>query len=137
MIDLTSEVIIKIPFQDVDIMGVVWHGNYLRYFEESRAALLDKIDYGYFAMKESGYAWPIVDVRVKYIKPLTLHQLVRVRAKLIAYECNLKLEYEIYDACSGERTTRGTTTQVALDMRNNEMCYVTPGVLLDKLGVST
>lgn len=137
MIDLTSEVIIKIPFQDVDIMGVVWHGNYLRYFEESRAALLDKIDYGYFAMKESGYAWPIVDVRVKYIKPLTLHQLVRVRAKLIAYECNLKLEYEIYDAGSGERTTRGTTTQVALDMRNNEMCYVTPGVLLDKLGVST
>ena len=42
MVDLTAEITIKIPFQDVDVMGIVWHGNYLRYFEEARAELMDK-----------------------------------------------------------------------------------------------
>ncbi len=136
MVDLTAEITIKIPFQDVDVIGIVWHGNYLRYFEEARAALLDKIDFSYFKMKESGYTWPIVDARVKYIKPLLLQQIVQVRAKLVEYECQLKIAYEVFDAESGERTTKGYTSQVAVDMQNNEMCFASPKVLLDKLGVS-
>ena len=136
MIELKAELQLKIPFQDVDVMGIVWHGNYLRYFEEARAELLDKVDYGYFQMKESGYAWPIVDARVKYIKPLHLQQIVRVKARLVEYECQLKIEYEIFDVETGERTTKGYTKQVAVDMESNEMCFVSPKVFLEKLGVS-
>ena len=135
MIELKAEIQLKIPFQDVDVMGIVWHGNYLRYFEEARAELLDKVDYGYFQMKESGYAWPIVDARVKYIKPLHLQQIVRVKARLVEYECQLKIEYEIFDVETGERTTKGYTKQVAVDMESNEMCFVSPKVFLEKLGV--
>ena len=137
MVDLTAEITIKIPFQDVDVMGIVWHGNYLRYFEEARAELMDKIDFSYFEMKASGYAWPVVDAQVKYVKPLLLQQVVLVRAKLIEYECRLKIAYELFDAESGERTTKGHTTQVAVDMQSNEMCFASPKVLLDKLGVSS
>lgn len=136
MIDLTAEITIKIPFQDVDVMGIVWHGNYLRYFEEARAALLDKINYGYFQMKESGYAWPIVDARVKYIKPLTLQQVILVKARLVEFECGIKIAYEVFDAKTGDRTTKGSTMQVAIDMRNNEMCFASPAVLLARLGVT-
>jgi acyl-CoA thioester hydrolase len=136
MIELEAEIQLKIPFQDVDVMGIVWHGNYLRYFEEARAELLDKVDYGYFQMKESGYAWPIVDTRVKFIKPLHLQQIVRVKARLVEYECQLKIEYEIFDVETGERTTKGYTKQVAVDMENDEMCFVSPKVFLQKLGVS-
>jgi len=135
MIELKAELQLKIPFQDVDVMGIVWHGNYLRYFEEARAELLDKVDYGYFQMKASGYAWPIVDARVKYIKPLHLQQIVRVKARLVEYECQLKIEYEIFDVETGERTTKGYTKQVAVDMESNEMCFVSPKVFLEKLGV--
>ena len=136
MIELDAEIQLKIPFQDVDVMGIVWHGNYLRYFEEARAELLDKVDYGYFQMKESGYAWPIVDTRVKFIKPLHLQQIVQVKARLVEYECQLKIEYEIFDVETGERTTKGYTKQVAVDMENDEMCFVSPKVFLQKLGVS-
>jgi acyl-CoA thioester hydrolase len=136
MIELKAEIQLKIPFQDVDVMGIVWHGNYLRYFEEARAELLDKVDYGYFQMKESGYAWPIVDARVKYIKPLHLQQIVQVKARLVEYECQLKIEYEVFDVETGERTTKGYTKQVAVDMESNEMCFVSPKVFLEKLGVS-
>ena len=135
MIELSAEVHIKVPFQDVDAMRIVCHGNYFRYFEEARAALLDKISYGYFEMKDSGYAWPVVDVRTKFIKPLLLQQKIRVVAKLVEYENQLKIAYDIFDASTGERTTKGTTTQVAIDMATNEMCFASPQVLFDKLGM--
>ena len=50
-----AEVELTIPFHDVDMMGVAWHGNYFRYFEIAREALLNQFDYGYRQMKASGY----------------------------------------------------------------------------------
>lgn len=67
----TAEVELTVPFHDVDMMGVVWHGNYFRYFEIAREALLNQFNYGYRQMKESGYLWPVVDTRVKYRDVLT------------------------------------------------------------------
>ena len=57
----TAEVELTIPFHDVDMMGVAWHGNYFRYFEIAREALLNQFNYGYRQMKASGYLWPVVD----------------------------------------------------------------------------
>ena len=136
VLNVTAEIQIKVPFHDIDVKGIVWHGNYLRYFEEARAELLDKIGYGYFAMKDSGYAWPVVDARVQYIKPLHLQQNIKVLARLVEYERQLKIDYEIFDIESGERTTKGYTTQVAVDMGNNELCFASPVILLEKLGIS-
>ena len=114
-------------------MGIVWHGNYFRYFEEVRSVLLDKIDYEFFAMKKSGYTWPLIDTRVEFIKPLHLHQTILVKACLLEYERQLKIVYEVFDLASGERTTKGYTTQVAVNMENNEVCFKSPKILLDKL----
>ena len=125
-----------VRFEEVDSMGIVWHGNYLRYFEEVRAELLDQINYGYFQMKESGYAWPIVDLKIKFIKPLKLQQTVKLVAKIIEYECQLKIQYEIFDKENKERLTKAYTTQVAIKMPDNEMCLTSPRILLTKLGVS-
>ena len=136
MLNVTAEIQINVPFYDVDVKGIVWHGNYLRYFEEARAVLLDKIGYGYFEMKDSGYAWPVVDARIKYIKPLHLQQNIKVLARLVEYDRQLKIDYEIFDLESGELTTKGYTTQVAVNMGNNELCFASPKILLDKLGIS-
>ena len=136
MLNVTAEIQIKVPFPDIDVKGIVWHGNYLRYFEEARAELLDKIGYGYFEMKDSGYTWPVVDARMQYIKPLHLQQNIKVTARLVEYDRQLKIAYEIFDLESGERTTKGYTTQVAVNMANNELCFASPKILLDKLGIS-
>lgn len=125
---------ITVPFHDVDAMGVVWHGNYFRYFEVAREALLKQFDYGYRQMQASGYVWPIVDTRVKYIAPLRFEQRVIVCAVLQEYENRLRIGYQILDAESGQRTTSGYTIQVAVDESSQEMCFVAPQVLLDKLG---
>ena len=133
---LSAEVDVTVPFHDVDMMAVAWHGHYLRYIELARCALLDRIDYNYPQMEASGYLWPVIDVRMKYIVPLRFGQTVRVRATLVEYQHRLKIDYLLYDPQSGKRTSKGYTVQVAVSKQSGEMCLASPQVLLDKLGVS-
>ncbi|CAJ1899177.1 hypothetical protein PEKONANI_03764 [Aeromonas jandaei] len=133
---LSAEVDVTVPFHDVDMMAVAWHGHYLRYIELARCALLDRIDYNYPQMEASGYLWPVIDVRMKYIAPLRFGQTVRVRATLVEYQYRLKIDYLLYDPQSGKRTSKGYTVQVAVSKQSGEMCLASPQVLLDKLGVS-
>ncbi len=132
-VSLVAEVEIEIPFQDGDPMGVTWHGNYFRYFEAARCALLDKIDYGYVEMVNSGYSWPIVDTRVKFVKPTVFQQRVLVVATLEEYENRLKISYVITDMDTGERVTKGYTTQVAVENESTELCFVSPPILTEKI----
>ncbi|MEM0550528.1 4-hydroxybenzoyl-CoA thioesterase [Aeromonas jandaei] len=133
---LSAEVDVTVPFHDVDMMAVAWHGHYLRYIELARCALLDRIDYNYPQMEASGYLWPVIDVRMKYIAPLRFGQTVRVCATLVEYQHRLKIDYLLYDPQSGKRTSKGYTVQVAVSKQSGEMCLASPQVLLDKLGVS-
>ncbi|TNV21910.1 acyl-CoA thioesterase [Buttiauxella sp. B2] len=132
----TVEVSIKVPFHDVDAMGVVWHGNYFRYFEVAREALLNQFDYGYRAMSESGYVWPVVDTRVKYRDVVKFEQQILVRATVIEYENRLKIGYEVVDVASGKRTTTGYTIQVAVEATSGELCFVSPQILFERMGLS-
>ena len=128
-------VTITVPFHDVDVMEVVWHGHYAKYFEIARCALLDKIAYNCREMKESGYSWPVIELNTRYIKPAEFGQDIQVRARLKEYETRLKIEYLITDAASGERLTKGHTVQVAVDMEKCELLLASPPILLEKLGV--
>lgn len=130
---LTSSVLMTPSFQDADPMGVVYHGNYFRFFEEARRVMLDKIGYNYRAMEASGYMWPIIDVRVKYIKPIPFDLTVRVEATLTEWENRLKVDYVIYHAETGARLTKGYTMQVAVDIQTEEMCFVSPKALTDRV----
>lgn len=132
---IQSETIIEIPFHDVDLMRVVWHGHYAKYFEIARCDLLDKIDYNVPQMEASGYAWPVIDMRVRYAHPLRFQQKIKVVASLIEWENRLKVEYVIEDLATGKRLTKGYTIQVALKVETMEMQFVSPKILFEKLGV--
>lgn len=127
---------IEVPFHDVDSMHVVWHGHYSKYFELARCRLLESFDYSYQAMAASGYAWPVVDMRLKYVAPARFGQRIRVAAVLKEWEYRLKIQYEITALDSGEKLTKGYTVQVAVDMATGEMCYESPPVLAQKLGLA-
>jgi len=131
-----AEIVIEIPFHDIDVMGVAWHGHYVKYLEIARCALLDKIDYNYPQMKASGYAWPVIDVRIRYPHPLYFQQKVKVKARLDAWENCLKVKYLIEDLKTGQRLTKAYTVQVAIEMETGEMLYSSPDILYQKLGIT-
>lgn len=130
-----AEVLIQVPFHDVDSMHVVWHGHYLKYFEIARCELLETFDYGYRQMQVSGYAWPVIDVHMRYGQPARFGDQIRIQATLKDFEQRLKISYKIFNEQSGKRLTRGSTTQVAIDLRTSEMCYRSPDILFQKLGI--
>ena len=128
------EVPITVPFHDVDMIGIAWHGHYAKYFEVARCTLLEQLDYGYDAMRESGYMWPVIDMRIRYIKPMRFGQRVLVKATLREWENRLLIDYLVTDEKTGHRLTKGSTAQVAVDIVSGEMCFVSPAVLLERLG---
>ena len=130
-----AEALVQVPFHDVDLMAVAWHGHYLKYFEIGRGALLDVFSYNYQEMKDSGYAWPVVDVHLRYVKPARLGQKLRVTAMLKEYDLRLKINYLMTDALTGEKLTKGHTIMVPVDIETGELYLGTPKILLDKLGI--
>jgi acyl-CoA thioester hydrolase len=130
---IAAEVTVKAQFYDLDPMQVVWHGNYPRFLEEARCALLDRIGYNYAEMSASGFLWPIVDMRIKYVQPLRFAQSARVKATLVEYENRLRIDYRLTDPDSGGVITKAQTTQVAVDAVTKELCLQSPQILLDKV----
>ena len=122
-----------VEFYDVDAMGVVWHGNYVKYMELGRCALLDKIGYGYNEMKESNYAFPVASLKLKYIKPLMFKQTAIIKAVLVEYENRIKIEYFIFDKESGELVTKGESIQMALNMKTLTTSFQCPECFIKKV----
>lgn len=120
---------IQIPFFDVDLAGIVWHGHYLKYFELARCALLEAIGYSYMAMRDSEFLWPIVDTNIRYINPLVLDQKVLVIAHLKEWELRLVIEYQVLDQ-DGAVCTRGRTVQVPVDVKTNSLQLGCPEILI-------
>ncbi len=130
---VSADIVIKAQFYDLDPMEVVWHGNYPRFLEQARGALLDRIGYNYAEMRESGYAWPIVDMRIKYVRPIVLAQEIKVTATLIEFENRLKIEYRIHDVATGIVLTKAETVQVAVNAVTGETQFESPAALQDKM----
>jgi acyl-CoA thioester hydrolase len=120
-------------FYDLDPMNIVWHGNYPRFFELARTALLKKIGYGYNDMIVSGYAWPVIDMHIRYYRPLRLGRWIDISASITEWENRLKIEYLARDVESGQKTTKGHTIQVAVDIKTEAMLWQTPPILKEKL----
>ena len=127
---LQAEVEILVPFFDVDMMEVVWHGHYVKYLEIARCALLDKVDHNYAQMREAGYAWPVIDLQLRYVRGARFGQRISVRADLVEWENRLKINYLISDAETGERLTRASSSQVAVEIASREMQMVSPPVFI-------
>lgn len=120
-------------FYDLDPMNVVWHGNYARFFEVGRVALLAKLGYGYEEMKAGGHMWPIIEMRSRFHGVLRYGQRADVAVGLVEWQNRLKINYVIRDGATGQRLTNGYTVQVAVESDTGEMLWETPAIFRDKL----
>lgn len=124
----SSESTLSVPFFDVDTLEVAWHGHYVKYFEIARCDLLDQIGHNYNDMRQAGFAWPIVRLEIKYLRPARFGQKLTIRADVVEYESCLKVRYTIFDTLTHTVLTRGFTMQAAVRLDNGEMQLQTPAV---------
>lgn len=129
---LRAEVTLTVPFQDADPTGVAWHGNYFRYYDTARVALLERLNFGYRAMAANGQIWPVVDTRVRYLRPIPFGDSIVVEAQLVEWEFRLRLFYRILNR-AGELLNEAYTIQVPVDARTDTLIIGAPAPLLARI----
>ncbi len=130
---IKSTTIIKIPFNDLDPMNIVWHGNYVKYLEQARCDLFEMIDYTYMNMYEDGYMYPIAKMDLKFIKPTTFNQKIEVECILEEVEPAIIISYTIKDIKTGEKIFKAKSTQIGILVNSKETVYQAPKKLIDKI----
>ena len=123
----------RVEFYDTDSMGVVWHGNYVKYCEMARCAFLREIGYTYIDMKNDGYAYPIVKMDFKFVRPAMLDDEICVSIDLLEFESLLTFGYKITNAKTGEILCKAHTAQAAVNIATMETCFYLPEVFKEKL----
>ena len=84
-------------------------------------------------MTRSGYIWPVVDLHIKYVRPMIFMQKIRAEVTLMEYEVCMKLSYKFVDAETGVVLTKAESTQMAVDMKTKESLWACPPCFVDKV----
>jgi len=135
--NIYAETEITVEFFDLDPLQIVWHGNYIKYFEIGRRSLMERIGFSYEEMVESGYSFPVIEISVKYLGPLKFKDKARIKSILMEYENRVLIRYEIRNAQTGLLTTKGFSTQMAYDIKARDSCFVCPTILIKKIEACT
>jgi acyl-CoA thioester hydrolase len=128
-----AEIDVEVPFHDVDLAGVVWHGHYMKYLENARWAVMNRIGFGLDTMVSSGFLWPIVGLQVKYVRAARYGDRLRVKCSLVEWETRVVLNYLILDAKDGARVGRAQTVQVAVERETGTLQLATPECLVGRV----
>ncbi len=119
----------RVQFNETDVMGIVWHGNYPKYFEEASAELGRKCGLSYQAYYEAKIQAPIVQLHVDYHKPLILEEEFTVEASYLWSEgARLNTEFIVRRA-DGSMAATGYTVQMFMNAFSKEPLLVSPEVL--------
>ena len=117
---------IRVRFNEVDSLNIVWHGHYIKYFEEGREAFGRAFGLTYLDIKNHGYATPIVKTTLEHQLPLRYGEVATVettfinsRASKLVFSYNIKNE-------EGQTVCTGETTQVFTNFDTSDMALYPP-----------
>ena len=129
------EIKLKVPFHDLDPLQVVWHGNYLKYFDIARFGLFENagIDLHRYQV-EKQFLFPITKTSVKHIAPLEFNDEFICKAAVIEARYKIAMAFEIRLATSGKLYARCTSEQVAVKTPSMELEFEIPADIRKALG---
>ncbi|NOR88194.1 MAG: acyl-CoA thioesterase [Bacteroidales bacterium] len=123
---------IKIRFNEVDSLRIVWHGHYVKYLEEAREAFGMKYEMGYQDVEKHGYATPIVKVDIDYKQQLRYGDICIAEAEYVdSAAAKLIFHYTLYRKSDMVIVAKAKTIQVFLSLENMELSLNHPQFGLD------
>ena len=114
---MIHETTLRVRYGEVDRMGVVYHANYLPYFEQGRTEFLRALGTTYREVEASGLLLVVADAGLKFLRPAGYDDLLRVRTRLSELSgVRMLFEYEVDRPLDGVRIATGHTTLAACDL---------------------
>ncbi|MBX2921379.1 MAG: acyl-CoA thioesterase [Chitinophagaceae bacterium] len=124
---LSGSIEINVRFNEADPLGIVWHGHYIRYFEDGREAFGNEHGIGYLDFYRQGIIIPIVSIHCEYKRSLKYGERVRVETKYIPCDAaKLMFEYRLYNPVTGQLVANGDSVQVFLDKETSLLQLTNP-----------
>lgn len=123
---------IEVPFHDVDSLSIVWFGNYYKYMDRARSALMRAHGLDERGLDRLGVGLVVVESRCRYVRPLRFGDTVRVTARftdVAEQDPRIHIAYDLTQIGSGARVARGRTALVATDAAGRLLAEVPPSVL--------
>lgn len=110
---LEDTIQIKVRFSEVDSLGIVWHGNYLKFFEDGRENLGLKYGMAYQELYKYRLILPIVDTKLKFKSVLKFGDEATVTTRLFNHQAaKVVYQYEVFNHTTSKLAAVGETTQV-------------------------
>ena len=121
---LAHQLKFRVLYSDTDKMGYMYYGRYAKYLEMGRVELLRDLGLSYRHMEDSGLIMPVLDLKLKYIKPLYYDEEVILKTKIIKKPgTRIYFEYELINS-EGLLTTLAETTLVFVDKDSRKPCLI-------------
>ena len=93
---IQSRVQVTVRYAETDMMGVVYHGSYLPWFEVGRTTLLKELGLPYRDLESQGFYLPVLELSVKYLRPAVYDDVVTIVTTLRDKPLlRIELEYEV------------------------------------------
>lgn len=125
---------IRVRFSESDAMGVVWHGNYLKYFEEGREYLGKQLGMTYQDIYKQGFVAPIVKLNVNYKTPIHFGEEMEVVTRFMETKAaKMVYNYEVWNLTTGKLSCKGSTEQVFLNEKERTLELFMPSFFSDWL----
>ena len=119
---------VNVRFSEVDAMGVVWHGNYLKFFEDGRESFGKKTGMSYIEIYNHGYVIPIVKTQLQHKSQISFGDEVEVVSRLIySKAAKIIFYFEVWNLTSKKLSAEGLTEQVFLNSETKELELYIPG----------
>ena len=124
---LSTEIEIDVRFSETDAMGVVWHGNYLKFFEDGREAFGKEHNLEYLRIFEEGFFTPIVKSEIDHKAPVYYGEKISIVTRYIPTKsAKIMFEYEVVNLNSNQICAIGKTMQVFLNKETRLLELLTP-----------
>lgn len=124
---MTHRTEVTVRFNEADPLGIVWHGHYLRYFEDGREAFGKQYGISYLDFYRHGLAVPIVSVHCDYKKPLRYGDSVVVETTYNhTPAAKLNFSYRMYESEGGHVVAVGSSIQVFVDLKTFQLQLTVP-----------
>lgn len=103
-------------YEETDQMGVVWHGNYYRYFEVARSEYLRALGYSYRGLEEAGIILPVVECSCRYRVAIHYDQQIIIRTTIETFQgVKISFLYQLLDKATGQLLAEGRTLHAFVD----------------------
>ena len=94
---IQTRVQVTVRYAETDMMGIVYHANYLPWFEVARTQLLREQGFPYRQLEADGYRVPVLEVAAKFLRPALYDDTVTVVATIREKPLlRIRIEYEVF-----------------------------------------